>query len=102
VGESIATAHHGLKEPSSQSAASRKFSFWTFCTANGEFSIQPFLPISEQDTLWEEIQQFIELCYQQRQQTPAGEARDEAVKSFTQQRDNIRQRLNRNLFSGLK
>jgi hypothetical protein len=65
------------------------------------FSIQPFLPISEQDTLWEEIQQFIQLCYQQRQQTPTGEARDEAVKLFTQQRDNIRQRLNRNLFSGV-
>ena len=66
------------------------------------FSIQPFLPTSEQDALWEEIQQFVELFFQQQKQAPISEEqRDEAVKSFTEQRDSIRQRLTRNLFSDL-
>src|SRR5438270_7757493 len=38
VGKSIATARRGLKGSSIHSSALWQFSFWTFCTANGELS----------------------------------------------------------------
>lgn len=64
------------------------------------FSIQPFLTGSEQAALWEDIQQFVEICLENHKRgSTSPEKRNVTIISFTEQRDKIRERLTRNLFA---
>ena len=67
------------------------------------FSVQPFLSKRDQELLWDEVQQFIELCLAHyKQGSTRAETRDKVIIAFTEQRDKIRLHLMKQLFTEIK
>jgi hypothetical protein len=64
------------------------------------FAVQPFLEVADQDGLWMDVQQFIALCWDSSRTRQSNDDKHlkEIAKSFTNQRDKIRQRLTQSLF----